>query len=99
MVYQFVNWLININKYQISNTVANILRRSESFLADYSSNCNKGVKRELKYEYGQTIDELSFEWFTQQRAKLISISVPILQEKVRQIAVQLGYTLETFLKT
>ncbi|CAF4798490.1 unnamed protein product, partial [Rotaria sp. Silwood2] len=85
------------DKYKISkSSAANILRRSEEFLADYSSNCNKGVKRKLKDENGQKIDELVFEWFTQQRAKQIPISGPILQEKARQVAEQLVYASETF---
>ncbi|CAF5063826.1 unnamed protein product, partial [Rotaria magnacalcarata] len=77
-------------------SAANILRRSEELLADYSSNCNKGIKRKFKDENRQKIDELVFEWFTQQRAKQIPISGPILQEKARQAAEQLGYTSETF---
>lgn len=84
-------------KYQISkSSVANILRRREEFVADYSSNCNKGAKRKLKDESGQKIDEVVFEWFTQQRAKQIPISGPILQEKARQVAEVLGHTSETF---
>ncbi|CAF4442073.1 unnamed protein product, partial [Rotaria magnacalcarata] len=58
--------------------------------------CNKGIKRKLKDENRQKIDELVFEWFTQQRAKPIPTSRPILQEKARQVAEQLGYTSETF---
>ncbi|CAF3452073.1 unnamed protein product [Rotaria socialis] len=72
------------DNYKISkSSAANIRRRSEELLADYSSNYKK-------------IDELVFEWFTQQRAKQIPISGPILQEKARQVAEQLGYTSETF---
>ncbi|CAM4833523.1 unnamed protein product [Rotaria magnacalcarata] len=85
------------DNYKISkSSAANILRRSEELLADYSSNCNKGIKRKFKDENRQKIDELVFEWFTQQRAKQIPISGPILQEKARQAAEQLGYTSETF---
>ncbi|CAM4944475.1 unnamed protein product [Rotaria socialis] len=85
------------DNYKISkSSAANILRRSEKLLADYSSNCNKGIKRKSKDENRQKIDELVFEWFTQQRAKQIPISDPILQEKARQTAEQLGYTSETF---
>ena len=62
MVYQFASRLINI-KYKKSSAV-NILRRSEEFLADYSSNYNKGLKPKLKDENGQKIDKLVFEWFT-----------------------------------
>ena len=72
------------DKYKISkSSAAYMLRRSEEFLADYSSNCNKGLKRKFKDENGQKIDELIFEWFTQQRVKQIPMSGPILQEKAR----------------
>ncbi|CAF4315451.1 unnamed protein product [Rotaria magnacalcarata] len=72
------------DNYKISkSSTANILRRSEEFLADYSLNNKK-------------IDEIVFEWFAQQRAKQIPICGPILQEKARQVAEQLGYTTETF---
>ena len=37
------------------------------------------------------IDELVFEWFTIQCSKNIPVSGPILQEKARQFAEQLGY--------
>ncbi|CAM4833635.1 unnamed protein product [Rotaria magnacalcarata] len=85
------------DNYKISKiSAANIRRRSEEFLADYSSNSNKGIKRKLKDENRQKIDEIVFEWFAQQRAKQIPFSDPILQEKARQVAEQLGYTTETF---
>jgi len=79
-------------KYGISkSSVANIIRRKEEYLSDYASNCNKGIKRKQKDDGGQKIDELVFEWFTVQRSKNIPISGPILQEKARQFAEQLGY--------
>jgi len=53
------------DKYKISkSSAAKILLRSEEFLADYSSNSNKGVKRKLKDISGQLIDKVVFEWFT-----------------------------------
>ena len=75
------------DRYGISkSSVANILQRREEFISDYTSNCNKGIKRKRKDDDGQKIDELVFEWFTIQRAKQIPISGPILQEKARQFA-------------
>ena len=42
------------DQYKISKSSSPyILRRSEEFLADYSSNCHKGFKRKLKDENGQ----------------------------------------------
>ena len=85
------------DEYKISRSgAANILRRSEEFLADYSSNCNKGLKRKIKDENGQKIDKLVFKWFTQQCVKQIPMSGPIFQEKARQVPEQLDYLSETF---
>ena len=85
------------DKYKIlRSSAASILRRSEEFLADYSSNCNRGLKRKLKDENSQKFDELIFEWFSQQHGKQIPMSGSILQEKARQVAEQLGYSSETF---
>jgi len=85
------------DKYGVSkSSVANILQRREEFISDYTSNCNKGIKRKYKDEDGQTIDQLVFEWFIIQRSKHIPISGPILQEKARQFADQLGYSPDTF---
>lgn len=85
------------DKYGVSkSSAAGILNRSEEFLSDYTSNCNKGIKRKYKDETGQTIDQLVFEWFTIQRAKQIPISGPILQKKAGQVAENLGYSLDDF---
>lgn len=85
------------DKYGVSeSSAANILKRSDESLSDYTSNCNKGIKRKYKDETEQTIDHLVFEWFTIQRAKQIPISGLILQEKARQVAEQLGYSLDDF---
>ncbi|CAF1687082.1 unnamed protein product, partial [Adineta ricciae] len=73
-----------------------IIRRKEEYLSDYGSNCNKRINRKHKDDDGQKIDELVFEWFTIQRSKNIPISGPILQEKARQFAEQLGYLPDEF---
>ena len=78
-------------KYAISkSSVANILNRREEYQHDYLTNSNKDSKRKLKDETGKHVDEVLFEWFTAQRAKHIPISGPLLQEKARQIAEELG---------
>lgn len=41
------------DKYGVSkSSVANILQRREEFISDYTSNCNKGIKRKYKDEDG-----------------------------------------------
>lgn len=78
-------------KYAVSkSSVANILNRRAEYQLDYVSNSNKDCKRKLKDEIGKHLDEVLFEWFTAQRAKNIAISGPLLQEKARQIAEDLG---------
>jgi transposase len=85
------------DKYNISkSSAANILHRREEFFSDYTSNSNKGRKRKHKDESGQSIDQLVFEWFTVQRSKQIAISGPILQEKARQFAAELGHPSDVF---
>ncbi|CAF2118605.1 unnamed protein product [Rotaria magnacalcarata] len=54
------------------------------------------LRRSEETKIDKKIDEIVFEWFAQQRAKQIPICGPILQEKARQVAEQLGYTTETF---
>lgn len=78
-------------KYKVSKgAVYNILQRKEEYKADYQLNANKGVKRKLQDECGQSIDEEVFSWFMKQRSKHIPISGPLLQEKARQVSDELG---------
>ena len=85
------------DKYSISkSSVANILTRREEYQQDYLTNTNKGVKRKLKDDKSKHIDEVLFEWFTAQRAKHIPISGPLLQEKARQIAEEIGLQPDDF---
>ncbi|CAM4833278.1 unnamed protein product [Rotaria magnacalcarata] len=84
-------------KYSISkSSAASILTRRAEYQNDYLTNTNKGVKRKLKDDKGQHIDEVLFEWFTAQRAKHIPISGPLLQEKARQIAEECGLQPDEF---
>ena len=48
------------------------------------------MRRKIKNDYGKRIDDETYEWFVAQRAKNLPISGPILQEKARQIATELG---------
>ncbi|CAF1182925.1 unnamed protein product [Rotaria magnacalcarata] len=83
----------------MSHRKALILEEKIALIED-NQNAHALSVRELTDNYtiskNKKIDELVFEWFTQQCAKQIRISGPILQEKARQVAEQLGYTSETF---
>lgn len=79
------------DKYRCSiGSISNILKRKQEYLSDYETNGNKDTKRKLKDDNGVQIDRLVFEWFSCQRAKNIPISGPILQERARQIAEEIG---------
>jgi transposase len=78
-------------KYHCSiGSISNILKRKDEYLSDYETNRNKDTKRKLKDDTSLRIDEITFEWFSSQRAKNIPISGLILQEKARQIAEEIG---------
>lgn len=80
-----------VEKYKISlGAVTNIIKRRDEYISDYESNQNKETKRKIKSGMAQQIDEAVYEWFCCQRAKRIPISGPILQERGRQIAEELG---------
>ncbi len=79
-------------KYKVSKgAVYNILQRKNEYKLDFQSNGNKGVKRKLQDETGQKIDEAVFSWFVAQRAKNIPMSGPLIQEKAREIAEEIGF--------
>lgn len=84
-------------KYSISkSSVANILSRRDEYDHDYLINANKGIKRKIKDDTSKHIDDVLFQWFTAQRAKHIPISGPLLQEKARQIAEEIGLSTNDF---
>ncbi|CAF3953425.1 unnamed protein product, partial [Rotaria sp. Silwood1] len=50
----------------------------------------KKMKRKLKDDFSQTINDTVYEWFIAQRTKNIPISVSVLQEYARKVAEELG---------
>ena len=56
----------------------------------YEKNESSTKKRNLRDESGQQLDEQVYEWFVAQRSKNIPISGPLLQERARQISLELG---------
>ncbi|CAF4055160.1 unnamed protein product [Rotaria magnacalcarata] len=77
-------------KFNISlGAVSNILKRKGEYTNDYETNRNKKLKRKLKSDTSQEINDNVYEWFVAKRAKSISISGPILQEYARKVAERL----------
>ncbi|CAF1172021.1 unnamed protein product [Rotaria sordida] len=82
-------------KFEISlGAVSNILKRKCEYTNDYETNCNKKLKRKLKDDLRQEINDNVYEWFVAQRAKNIPISGPILQEYAREIGKKLDHSNE-----
>ncbi|CAF3328501.1 unnamed protein product [Rotaria socialis] len=78
------------DKFQISlGAVSNIWKRKCEYTNDYETNRNKKVKRKLKNDSSQEINENVYEWFVPQRAKNISIGGPVLQEYARKVGEEL----------
>jgi hypothetical protein len=48
------------------------------------------VKRKLHDDSGYKIDETVFSWFLAQRAKNIPLTGPLIQEKAREVAEEIG---------
>ncbi|CAF5116029.1 unnamed protein product, partial [Rotaria magnacalcarata] len=77
-------------KFKISlGAVSNILKRKGEYTNDYETNRNKRLKRKLKSDTSQEINDNVYEWFVAQRAKSISISGPVLQEYAKKVAERL----------
>jgi predicted DNA-binding protein YlxM (UPF0122 family) len=70
--------------------ISNILKRKNEYINDYETNQNKKMKRKLKDDFSQTINDTVYEWFVAQRTKNIPLSGPILQEYARKVAEELG---------
>ena len=79
------------DKFQVSlGAISNILKRKNEYINDFETNQSKKIKRKLKDDFSQTINNTVYEWFVAQRSKNISISGPILQEYARKVAEELG---------
>ena len=84
-------------KFQVSvGAVSNILKRKHEYIDDYESNKNKKVKRKLKDDTGQQINDQVYEWFVAQRSKNIAISGPLLQEYARKVSEELNSATNSF---
>ena len=75
----------------LKSSVANTLTGRAEHQDGYVTNLNKDSKPKLRLETGKNTHEILFDWFTAQRAKRIPISGPLLHEKAREIAEELGH--------
>ena len=73
-------------------SVSNILKMKSEYTHDFQTHKNKRVKRKLKNDLRQEINDNVYEWFVAQRAKNIPITGPILQEYAGEIGKQLDHS-------
>ena len=79
--------------FQVSlGSISNILKRKHEYVNDYECNHYKKLKRKMKNDLNQTINDNVYEWFVAQRSKKTPISGSVLQECSRNVAVELGDT-------
>ncbi|XP_070573829.1 tigger transposable element-derived protein 4-like [Ptychodera flava] len=78
-------------KYGIGKTTAtDIIRKKAEYLRQYEENANGSRQRFKTTSKFEEINDLTWTWFQQARAKNIPISGPMLQEKGLSFAASLG---------
>lgn len=78
-------------KYNCSQSaVYKIIQNKKSIVDEYLSTQNDSAKMKVRSAKFETINELTYNWFVQARAKNLPISGLLLQEKAREIAVKNG---------
>ena len=79
--------------YHIGKTqVSAILKRKAEFLGAFEENAPTDRKRLKVSNDLQAVDDLTWKWFQQARAKNLPVSGPMIQEKAKEFAEGLGKT-------
>ncbi|XP_053390017.1 tigger transposable element-derived protein 4-like [Mercenaria mercenaria] len=86
--------------------VQNVLKRKREIMEEYESNGNLSLKRLKRDTEYSDINSLVYRWFLDATARLFPVSGPLIQEKARTFAQDLGFVdfkasngwLESFLK-
>ena len=68
-----------------------ILKRKREILDDYESNGNLLLKRAKRDTDYTEINKLTYQWFLDATARMIPVNGPLLKEKARSIAKDLGF--------
>ncbi|CAC5403927.1 unnamed protein product [Mytilus coruscus] len=78
-------------KYGIGKaTVCNILKRKDTYRAQYEENIESKRKRHASLSKFSDLNELLFRWFKDAREMKLPLSGPILQEKAMEFAQELN---------
>lgn len=80
------------NEFGVGRTqVQNVLKRKREIMDEYESNGNLNLKRpKRETEYGE-LNNLVYRWFLDATSRLVNVSGPMIQEKARTFAKDLGY--------
>ncbi|CAF4434938.1 unnamed protein product [Rotaria sp. Silwood2] len=68
----------------------NLIREKENGLSHRQLKEKFQLKRKLKDDTSQVLNDTVYEWFVAQRSKIIPVSGPILQEYARKVALELN---------
>lgn len=86
--------------------VQNVLKRKRDIMNEFESNGNLNFKRQKRETEYSELNNLVYRWFVDATSRLVNVSGPLIQEKARTFACELGLTdfkgsngwLECFLK-
>jgi hypothetical protein len=81
-----------VDKFKIGKTQVYDILKSKSDTKREWLTGNGSMKRKLKKTGNEDINEIVWDWFVSARAKKISVSEPMLQQKAKEVADTLGKT-------
>jgi hypothetical protein len=77
-------------KFKIGKTQVYDILKSKSDIKREWLTGNGSMKRKLKETGNEDINKIAWDWFVSARAKEFSVSGPMLQQKVKEVADKLG---------
>ncbi|XP_066268105.1 tigger transposable element-derived protein 4-like [Branchiostoma lanceolatum] len=72
--------------------IQNILKKKDQYVDDYEKNAPGNKKRNAKQTGNEDINKLCWEFFCDSTSRVVACTGPLLQEKAREFAEQLGVT-------
>ena len=72
--------------------IQGILKRKPEILDDYEANGNLSLKRPKRDTDYSEINSLTYRWFLDATSRMIPVNGPLLQEKAKSFAADLGFS-------
>lgn len=71
--------------------VQNVLKRKRDIMNEFESNGNLNFKRQKRETEYSELNNLVYRWFVDATSRLVNVSGPLIQEKARTFACELGF--------